>query len=69
MATVAMNDDKTTASIPVLCRLNLHHRWHYVTDAEDNHRYRRCALCGKDDPHLGDPGIIYAPKEPPEQGR
>jgi hypothetical protein len=56
-------DDTTTPTIPLLCRLNLHHQWHYELSEEDNHRYRRCAACGKDDPRLGDPGILRLPKE------
>jgi len=48
-----MSDNTTTSSIPLLCRLNLHHHWHYENNPEDNHRYRRCARCGKDDAGLG----------------
>jgi len=42
----------TRASKPLLCRLNVHHRWReeYNPAGES---YRRCRLCGKDDP--GDP--------------
>ena len=51
----ALNTEKNMASItirttkPLLCRLNLHHRWH----AEHNlmgEPFRRCMKCGKDDP-------------------
>ena len=56
-------NDTTPSAVPLLCRLNLHHQWHYELNPEDSHRYRRCLRCGKDDPRLGDPGIIYAPKE------
>jgi hypothetical protein len=48
-----MNDTTTTPTIPLLCRLNLRHHWVYVTNPEDNHRYRRCGHCGKDDPRVG----------------
>jgi hypothetical protein len=51
-----MNDTTTTSRVPLLCRLNLHHRWHYE-HAEDGVRYRRCAVCGKDDPRLGNSGM------------
>jgi hypothetical protein len=52
-----MTDTTATPSIPLLCRLNLRHHWHYETNPEDNHRYRRCARCGKDDPRLGNSGM------------
>ena len=52
-----MTDTTTTPSIPLLCRLNLRHKWHYETNPEDNHRYRRCARCGKDDPRMGNSGM------------
>ncbi len=52
-----MNDTTTTPAIPLLCRLNLHHRYHYEY-TEDGRRYSRCARCGKDDPHLGSQGPI-----------
>jgi hypothetical protein len=37
-----------TRSKPLLCRLNLHHRWEkkYNPGGE---QYRQCQLCGKDD--------------------
>jgi hypothetical protein len=38
----------TVIKRPLLCRLNLHHTW-VRRFAEDGHRYRQCALCGKDD--------------------
>lgn len=34
---------------PLLCRLNLHHRWR-PERSPDGQWYRRCANCGKDDP-------------------
>ncbi len=42
----------TRSRKPLLCLLNLHHRWqnHYNPAGET---YRRCRRCGKDDP--GDP--------------
>jgi hypothetical protein len=53
-----MDDTTTTPTIPLLCRLNLRHHWHYVTNPEDGTRSRVCARCGKDDPHLGDVAFI-----------
>jgi hypothetical protein len=53
-----MDDTTTTPSIPLACRLNLHHHWHYVSNPEDGTRSRVCAKCGKDDPHLGDGAFI-----------
>ena len=53
-----MNDTTTAARIPLLCRLNIHHKWQAVTNPEDNHRYTRCVHCGKDSPHLGTQGPI-----------
>jgi hypothetical protein len=49
----ALNTEKTMGTIvirstkPLLCRLNLHHRWagQYNPAGEP---YRRCRLCGKD---------------------
>lgn len=40
------------AAKPLACKLNLHHHWHkeYNPAGES---YRRCQVCGKDDP--GDP--------------
>lgn len=52
-----MDDTTTTPAIPLLCRLNLHHRYQYEY-TEDGRRYSRCARCGKDDPHLGSQGPI-----------
>lgn len=52
-----MNDTTTTPSVPLLCRLNLRHHWHYVTNPEDRTRSRVCARCGKDDPRLGNSGM------------
>jgi hypothetical protein len=31
----------------LLCKLNLHHRWH-VEHNDDGGLYKRCLLCGKD---------------------
>ncbi|HSO65197.1 MAG TPA: hypothetical protein VLQ78_08855 [Ornithinibacter sp.] len=63
---LSMEKDMTTTptrpSKPLLCRLNLRHRWH----AEHNpmgESYRRCQKCGKDD--FGDPrGGTPNPKRP-----
>jgi hypothetical protein len=44
-----MTTTPTRPAKPLLCRLNLHHRWH----AEHNlmgEPFRRCLKCGKDDP-------------------
>jgi len=47
-----------TVSKPLLCRLNLHHKWR-VQHAPDGGRYRRCERCGKDQgPTGGPPDII-----------
>lgn len=47
-----MTTTPTRSSKPLLCLLNLHHKWHkeYNPAGEP---YRRCLRCGKDDP--GDP--------------
>jgi len=34
---------------PLLCRLNIHHKWH-TEHAAGSGPYRRCSKCGKDDP-------------------
>jgi len=47
-----MTSTPTRSSKPLLCRLNLHHRWHKEHNPAGE-SYRRCRLCGKDDP--GDP--------------
>ncbi len=47
-----MTATPTRPSTPLLCRLNLHHRWHTEHNLAGE-PYRRCRLCGKDDP--GDP--------------
>ena len=52
-----MNDTPSSPSIPLLCRLNIRHHWHYETNPEDNHRYSRCDRCGKDNPRLGNSGM------------
>lgn len=36
----------------LLCRLNFRHEWHREF-TEDGNRYKRCARCGKDHPHVG----------------
>jgi hypothetical protein len=44
-----MTMSPTKPSKPLLCRLNLHHKW--VTERSSGGEwYRRCAKCGKDDP-------------------
>jgi len=48
----SIDDTTTTPAIPLLCRLNLRHKWHYVINHEDGMRSRQCALCHKDDPHI-----------------
>jgi hypothetical protein len=53
----AMTDTTDTPLIPLACKLNLHHDWHYVTNPEDGTRSRVCARCGKDDPRLGNSGM------------
>jgi hypothetical protein len=52
----AMDDTTSTPTIPLLCRLNLRHRWH-LEFTEDNTRYSRCLRCGKDNPRLGGYGL------------
>jgi hypothetical protein len=45
---------------PLLCRLNIHHRWR-VEHVPGGEAYRRCKKCGKDDPGSfieGTPDII-----------
>ena len=42
MASIAIGSTK-----PLLCRLNLHHRWH-VERNPMGEPYRRCLKCGKD---------------------
>jgi hypothetical protein len=44
---------------PLTCRLNLHHRWRWLS-TEDGDRFERCEKCGKDrsedvggDPNVG----------------
>lgn len=46
--------------LPLGCRTNLHHVWAGFS-TEDGGRYRACARCGKDDPHLGNsqPPLFY----------
>jgi hypothetical protein len=44
MSTTAIRPRK-----PLLCRLNIHHRWR-VERSPGGEFYRRCQKCGKDDP-------------------
>ena len=37
----------TLRSKPLLCLLNIHHRYH-LESSPDGHRYERCVTCGKD---------------------
>ena len=37
----------TTTHKPLTCRLNLHHRWRWLS-TEDGDRFERCEKCGKD---------------------
>jgi hypothetical protein len=37
----------TTTRKPLPCRLNLHHRWRWLS-TEDGDRYEQCERCGKD---------------------
>jgi hypothetical protein len=37
----------TTIHKPLTCRLNLHHRWRWLS-TEDGDRFERCQKCGKD---------------------
>lgn len=37
----------TTIRKPLTCRLNLHHRWRWLS-TEDGDRYEQCEKCGKD---------------------
>lgn len=39
----------TRSGKPLLCRLNIHHKWR-VEHAPEGGNYRRCVKCGKDDP-------------------
>lgn len=42
------------AQAPRHCRWHLYHRYRTAT-ADDGHRYRRCADCGKDQPGIEQP--------------
>jgi len=44
-----MTTNPAPARKPLLCRLNLHHKWH-TEHAAGSGSYRRCSKCGKDDP-------------------
>ena len=43
---------------PLTCRLNLHHRWRWLS-TEDGDRFERCEKCGKDRSEKvgGDPSV------------
>jgi hypothetical protein len=43
---------------PLTCRLNLHHRWRWMS-TQDGDRFERCQKCGKDrsDDVGGSPGV------------
>ena len=57
-----MTTTPTRPSKPVMCRLNLHHRWQKVHNPAGE-SYRRCRRCGKDD--FGDPrGGTPDPRRP-----
>jgi hypothetical protein len=43
-----------TNTRPLLCRLNVHHKWERRT-TEDGARFRQCARCGKDDSRQSGP--------------
>jgi hypothetical protein len=47
-----------TITKPVTCRLNLHHRWRWLS-TEDGDRFERCQKCGKDRSEKvgGGPGV------------
>lgn len=52
----------TRSSKPLMCRLNLHHRWQREHNPAGE-QFRRCRKCGKDD--FGDPrGGTPNPKRP-----
>ena len=38
---------------PLMCRLNLHHRYKAHRHPEGGYYYRRCSRCGKDHPSIG----------------
>jgi hypothetical protein len=50
---IAMSTTHVTAK-PLLCRLNLRHRW-VTRSTEDGSRFRTCARCGKDDSRRNGP--------------
>jgi len=45
---------------PVLCRMNLHHRWRPAA-TEDGEKYLRCVRCGKDHPGPRGPSDLVHP--------
>ncbi len=47
-----MTETPSRTTRPLLCTLNLHHHWHTEHNPAGE-AYRRCRVCGKDDP--GDP--------------
>jgi hypothetical protein len=59
---IDMSLTSTRSSKPLMCRLNLHHRWQRERNPAGE-RFRRCQKCGKDD--FGDPrGGTPNPKRP-----
>jgi hypothetical protein len=49
-----MTTTLTRPAKPMLCRLNLHHRWHEEHNVMGE-PFRRCLRCGKDDPGTSGP--------------
>jgi hypothetical protein len=47
-----VNDTVATPTVPLTCRLNMHHAWHWES-TDDGQRYRRCWHCDKVDIHTG----------------
>ena len=44
----ALTADRSGPAVgPATCRLNLHHRWRWLS-TEDGDRFERCEKCGKD---------------------
>jgi hypothetical protein len=44
---------------PLTCRLNLHHRWRWLS-TEDGDRFERCQKCGKDRlEEVGRPNVTF----------
>lgn len=55
MASPLTQKEKTMSHKALMCRLNLHHDWHW-NQTEDGSRYQRCAKCGKDKSDSHDDG-------------